>query len=109
MRQLSLADELGTALTNAGVGRPDFMIGGVTRPFSLLRSLRGDDSSPDSDRHQLSTDADSGNSTAHSPDLLKSGSPLPYPGKFINFIRTQAFNFPQDLLLRFQQALRLTT
>lgn len=67
-------------LKSAGVGSPNFMIGGMTRPLPLLRTLRGEDSSPDSEKFH-STDADSGNSTAHSPDLLKSGSPLPYPGK----------------------------
>lgn len=69
---LSLADELGDALSLQ-------LSVGTNQPRSLLMLkchsyLRDEDSSPDSDRFQ-STDVDSGNSTAHSPDAPKSTSP----------------------------------
>ena len=82
-RQLSLAEELGAALEKTSIQSPNFAIGGqTTRPLTLLKChnyLRDEDSSPDSDKFH-STDADSGNSTAHSPDGLKSVSPQPHNG-----------------------------
>ncbi|XP_063226630.1 JNK-interacting protein 1 [Bacillus rossius redtenbacheri] len=73
--QPSLADELG------GAGeRPDslqFALGACARPLVVLKCrpyLRDEDSSPDSEFFH-STDVDSGNSTAHSPDGPKSMSP----------------------------------
>ncbi|KAK7793354.1 hypothetical protein R5R35_008506 [Gryllus longicercus] len=82
-RALSLADELGEALERSDSPQPpvQFAIGGQTRPLLVLKChsyLRDEDSSPDSERFH-STDVDSGNSTAHSPDGPKSSSPPPPP------------------------------
>ncbi|KAL0279785.1 UNVERIFIED_CONTAM: hypothetical protein PYX00_001267 [Menopon gallinae] len=78
VKQLSLAEELGTVLERT-MPSPTFSIGGQVRACNLFRYhnyLREEDSSPDSDRFH-STDVDSGNSTAHSPDGIKSVSPQP--------------------------------
>ncbi|KAK6628554.1 JNK-interacting protein 1 [Polyplax serrata] len=78
-KPLSLAEELGSILEKTDVQKPDFAIGGQTRPLTVLKChsyLRDEDSSPDSDKFH-STDVDSGNSTAHSPDCVKSVSPQP--------------------------------
>ncbi|XP_066991847.2 JNK-interacting protein 1 isoform X2 [Anabrus simplex] len=81
VQQPSLADELGEAMER-GDSIPEslqFAIGGQTRPLLVLKChnyLRDEDSSPDSERFH-STDVDSGNSTAHSPDGPKSTSPQP--------------------------------
>ncbi|XP_046997244.1 JNK-interacting protein 1 [Schistocerca americana] len=82
MVQPSLADELGEAMERRDSAAPEslqFAIGGRTRPLMVLKChsyLRDEDSSPDSERFH-STDVDSGNSTAHSPDGPKSTSPQP--------------------------------
>lgn len=76
-----MAEELGAALEKTAIS-PNFAIGGQTRPLTLLKChnyLRDEDSSPDSEKFH-STDVDSGNSTAHSPDVLKSVSPQPQNG-----------------------------
>lgn len=79
-KPLSLAEELGSILEKTNIqNKPNFAIGGQTRPLTILKChsyLREEDSSPDSDKFH-STDVDSGNSTAHSPDCLKSVSPQP--------------------------------
>ncbi|XP_046664025.1 JNK-interacting protein 1-like [Homalodisca vitripennis] len=85
---LSLADELGDALSL------QLAISRSNPPRSLLMLkchgyLRNEDSSPDSDRFQ-STDVDSGNSTAHSPDGPKSTSPQP------TIATNHSFSFPAD-------------
>ncbi|KAJ8876993.1 hypothetical protein PR048_021445 [Dryococelus australis] len=80
MVQPSLADELGDAFAGGGGGRPEtlqFALGACSRPLIVLKChsyLRDEDSSPDSEYFH-STDVDSGNSTAHSPDGPKSMSP----------------------------------
>lgn len=82
---LSLADELGTALslqlgTNSAHNHRSFLM------LKCHSYLRDEDSSPDSDRFQ-STDVDSGNSTAHSPEL-KSISP-----QVVHHIEHQAYSY----------------
>ncbi|XP_054275349.1 JNK-interacting protein 1 [Macrosteles quadrilineatus] len=68
---LSLAEELGDALSlQISVNPPRSLL--LLKCHGYLR----DADSPDSDRFQ-STDVDSGHSTAHSPDGLKSTSPQP--------------------------------
>ncbi|KAJ4431868.1 hypothetical protein ANN_20474 [Periplaneta americana] len=80
MVQPSLADELGELMDRGDNGMSEtlpFVLGGQTRPLLVLKChsyLRDEDSSPDSERFH-STDVDSGNSTAHSPDGPKSMSP----------------------------------
>ena len=66
-------------MEKTNIEKPNFDIGGQTRPLTILKChnyLRDEDSSPDSDKFH-STDVDSGNSTAHSPDCIKSVSPQP--------------------------------
>ncbi|EEB18104.1 JNK-interacting protein, putative [Pediculus humanus corporis] len=78
-KPLTLAEELGSILEKTNIEKPNFDIGGQTRPLTILKChnyLRDEDSSPDSDKFH-STDVDSGNSTAHSPDCIKSVSPQP--------------------------------
>ncbi|KDR12330.1 JNK-interacting protein 1 [Zootermopsis nevadensis] len=78
--QPSLADELADLMDTGDSVMPEslqFAVGGQTRPLFILKChsyLRDEAISPDSERFH-STDVDSGNSTAHSPDGLKSMSP----------------------------------
>ncbi|PNE09424.1 JNK-interacting protein 1 [Cryptotermes secundus] len=80
MVQPSLADELGELMDKGDNIMPEslqFALGGQTRHLFILKChsyLRDGASSPDSERFH-STDVDSGNSTAHSPDGPKSMSP----------------------------------